>query len=207
MQPEPQILTAGMGDVVPILFIAIALITGLLNFLKEKKNTAEAQDLRRRKGVRGNQRDDELAQFLDEVATSDTKPQPRKRQQRKRPTQRDRSQKRQKRREQNMQSEERPRRSPTKSSSVASQHLETEELSQIRDRHVASSVESRHLESDVSEQHLYEQHLYETDEAGAAAPPKSQQHPIVVLLTRPGGIRDAIMLNEVLQPPLSRRGK
>ena len=202
MQPEPQVLTAGIGDVVPILFIAIALITGFLNFLKEKKNAAEAQDMRRRKGARGNQRDDELAQFLDEVATSDTKPQPRKRQQRKRPTQRDRSQQRQKRREQNMQSEERPRRSPAKSSSVASRHLETEELSQVSDRHVTSSVESRHLESKVAEQHLYE-----TDGGATAATEESKIHPIAVLLARPGGIRDAIMLNEVLQPPLSRRGK
>jgi hypothetical protein len=202
MQPEPQVLTAGIGDVVPILFIAIALITGFLNFLKEKKNAAEAQDMRRRKGARGNQRDDELAQFLDEVATSDTKPQPRKRQQRKRPTQRDRSQQRQKRREQNMQSEERPRRSPAKSSSVASRHLETEELSQVSDRHVTSSVESRHLESKVAEQHLYE-----TDGVATAATEESKIHPIAVLLARPGGIRDAIMLNEVLQPPLSRRGK
>jgi hypothetical protein len=202
MQPEPQVLTAGIGDVVPILFIAIALITGFLNFLKEKKNAAEAQDMRRRKGARGNQRDDELAQFLDEVATSDTKPQPRKRQQRKRPTQRDRSQQRQKRREQNMQSEERPRRSPAKSSSVASRHLETEELSQVSDRHVTSSVESRYLESKVAEQHLYE-----TDGVATAATEESKIHPIAVLLARPGGIRDAIMLNEVLQPPLSRRGK
>lgn len=200
MQPEPQMMTAGIGDVVPILFIVIALISGFLNFMKERKNADEVQDMRRRKRESKNERDDELAQFLDEVATTDNTP--KQRQRRKRPTQRDRSQERQKRREQSMQSGERPHRSPARSSSVASRRLDTEEFSQVRDRHVESSVENRHLQSQVSEQHLYE-----TDEVGAAEPPKSQRHPIVVLLNRPGGIRDAIMMNEVLQPPLSRRRK
>ncbi|MDA0588694.1 MAG: hypothetical protein O2820_13065 [Planctomycetota bacterium] len=198
MQPEPQMMTAGIGDVVPILFIVIALISGFLNFMKEKKTAEEVQDMRRRKRPPKNERDDELAQFLDEVATTDTKP--KQRQRRKRPTQRDRSQERQKRRDENKQSEERPHRSPTRSSSVASRHLDTEEFSQVRDRHVESSVENRHLESQVSEQHLYE-----TDEAATAETPATRQHRIAVLLKRPGGIRDAIMLNEVLQPPLSRR--
>lgn len=200
MQPQPQILTAGIGDVVPILFIVIALISGFLNFLKERKNAGEAQDMRRRKRERKNERDDELSQFLDEVATSDTKPQ--QRQKRKRPTQRDRSQQRQKRREQTMQSEERLRRSPAKSSSVASRHLDTEEFSQVRDRHVQSSVENRHLESQVSEQHLYE-----SDESSQTATPTATKHPIAQMLARPSGIRDAIILNEILQPPLSRRSR
>lgn len=201
MQPEPQVLTAGIGDVVPILFIAIALITGFLNFLKEKKNAAEVQDMRRRKRERNPDQDDELAQFLDEVATSETKPKPRRPQGRKRPTQRARSQERQRRRQQTTETEQQPQRRSGNSTSVASRHLETEELSQVRDRHVQSSVESRHLESNVASQHLFE-----SDETPSeASKAKSSRHPIAQLLARPGGIRDAILLNELLQPPVSRR--
>lgn len=205
MQPQPQALMAGIGDVVPALFIIIALISGFLNFLKEKKNTAEAEDLRRRKRERKqNQPDDELSAFLNDVGASETTTRPQQRR-RKRPSQRDRAQQRQQQREEAQAETERSRRRPGKSG-VAERHLDTSDLGTVSSRHVESSVESRHLESQVAGQHLFE--AEDDDDAGAAAAGRSSgAHPLVKLLRKPEGIRNAIILNEILQPPPSLRKK
>lgn len=199
MQPQPQAVMAGIGDVVPVLFIIIALISGFLNFLKEKKNAAEAEDLRRRKRERKQNRpDDELSAFLEEVgATGATeRPKPRRR---KRSSQRDRAQQRRQQREKAQQEQDRPSKS-----SVADRHLETSPLGQVSSRHVESAVEHRHLQSQVADQHLYEQE----DSAGIGnLSTETRVHPIAKLLSSPDGIRNAIIINEILQPPLSLRNR
>ena len=205
MQPQPQAVMAGIGDVVPALFIIIALISGFLNFLKEKKNTAEAEDLRQRKRERKqNQPDDELSAFLDEVGASETTSAPQQRR-RKRPSQRDRARHRRQQREEARAETERPRRRPGKSG-VAERHLETSELGTVSSRHVESSVESRHLESQVADQHLFD---VEKENAGATTAAttesSSESHPLLGLLGKPEGMRNAILLNEILQRPSSLR--
>ncbi len=202
MQPQPQAVMAGIGDVAPALFIIIALITGFLNFLKEKKNTAEAEDLRRRKRERKqDQPNDELSVFLNEVGASETKAPPSQRR-RKRPSQRDRAQQRRQQREEA--EEEQQTRSRPGTSGVADRHLETSEMGTVSSRHVQSSVESRHLESHVADQHLYE---VEEDAGAAAAERGAKPHPLIGLLARPEGVRNAIVLNEIFQPPVSMRKK
>ena len=207
MQPHPQAVMAGIGDVVPALFIIIALISGLLNFLKEKKNAAEAEDLRRRKRERkrGGQPDDELSAFLNEVGAAETTAPPPSQRRRKRPSQRDRAQQRRQQREQAQEENDQSRRRPGKSG-VAERHLETSEMGTVSSRHVESSVESRHLESQVADQHLFE--VEGEEDAGAAAAERSSEpHPLVELLGKREGMRNAIILNEILQPPPSLRKK
>lgn len=206
MQPQPQAVMAGIGDVVPALFIIIALISGFLNFLKEKKNAAEAEDLRRRKRERKQgQPDDELSAFLNEVGASETTTPPSSQRRRKRPSQRDRAQQRRQQREQAQEENDQSRRRPGKSG-VAERHLETSEMGTVSSRHVESSVESRHLESQVADQHLFEVEV-EEDAGAAAAERSSEPHPLVELLGKPEGMRNAIILNEILQPPPSLRKK
>lgn len=198
MQPQPQALMAGIGDIVPALFIIVALITGFLNFLKEKKNAAEAEAMRRRKRERNDPQADELSQFLSEVGATETAKPPQRR--RKRSSQRDRAEARRRQREENSQSKQPSRKSPASSSSVATRHLETEELSRVQGRHVQSNVENRHLESQIANQHLYE-----TDSNSEDSPQSASRHPIAKLFADLAGVRNAILLNEILQPPVSRR--
>ena len=66
----------------------------------------------------------------------------------------------------------------------------------VANRHVDSKVEDRHLEDHI-------------DGPSQAMPDEtlkvSTSTPVAALLQRPGGIRDAILLNEILGPPLARR--
>lgn len=188
-----------MGKIIPILFVVIAIVSGILNFIKEKKHAEEVEQMRERKKRQRDQApNDELAQFLNEVSASGDGPQRRRR--RKRPSQRDRAEERRRQREQAEAEEQSSRRRSRRKSGVVDRHLDTEELSSVRDQHLESKVESRHLESSVADQHLFE-----VDEGDLHLEEEVATHPIAEMLSQPGGIRNAILINEILQPSVSRR--
>ena len=70
-----------------------------------------------------------------------------------------------------------------------------------------SSVESRHLESQVADQHLFEVEEENSGATTATTGTSSQAHPLVELLSKPEGMRNAIIVNEILQRPRSLRNK
>ena len=206
MQSEPQIVTAGLGDVVPALFIVIAIVSGIRNFLKERANAQQVQQMRKRKRQgRELEQNDELSQFLNEVGTSGKQSKPQKR---KRPTQRQHAEERRRRRTARGQ-RQRPksqgrksrRQSQPESSSISDRHLETDDLGSVREHHLESTVKDRHLESDVADRHLFD----DIDQQQQSSGRQQSPHPIAKLLSEPTGVRNAILLNEILQPPLSRR--
>jgi hypothetical protein len=205
MPPEPQIVTAAFapGEIFPYVFIIIALISGIRNFLKERGNAQQIQEMRKtRKQDQGLGRNDEISQFLNDVGTTKKKSPP---QRKKRSSQRQQAQKRRTRREairdQPTRNDGHARKSQAESSRVSDRHLNTEDLGSVREHHLESTVKDRHLESEVADQHLF-------DDNGQSQQVTKQQrdlHPVAALLREPSGICNAILLNEILQPPLSRR--
>jgi len=207
MQPEPQIVTADLGNVVTGLFIIVAIASGIRNFLKERGNAQQMQHMRKRqKQDRKLAKNDELSQFLNEVGATGKPSTPQKR---KRPSQRQQADKRRKQRmsrgtrqAQKPQDTRRPRKSQAESSGVGDRHLNTDDLGSVREHHLESKVKDRHLESEVADQHLFEDDVTPLQQSSGQ---KQNVHPVAALLSEPVGIRNAILLNEILQPPLSLR--
>lgn len=204
-------ILAGPGDFLPVLFVLIAIASGIINFVKERRAAAERDGAKA--GVweddgKGNQElQSEIDAFLQEVSPGDFEEA--------RPPRQGNAQQQQRRRRRKSSDEEAERRrrvrarrehekrqaeSDGKRQSVSKRHLDTSDLSEVSsrhevaNRHVDSSVEDRHLEANIDDSPV------EQPVANANA-----GRSVTELLRRPGGFRDAILLNEILGPPLANR--
>lgn len=188
-------LLAAVGDVLPILFVLVAIATGIINYFREKSAAEQAKLKRNRRQTetrRDEEMDNDIDMFLEEVSGGDERPR-RKRPQRKRP--RPPGQRRPKRKRPAQEREE----SQERRQSVAERHME----SGVGQRHVQSSVSGRHVESSVENRHL-------ESNVGTAGVAERRSRamaasPIAKMLKSSDGVRTAIILNEILSPPPGRR--
>lgn len=187
-------LAAGVGDVLPFLFVIVAIATGIINHFREKSAAEQAKQNRNRRqsqSHRDEEMDSEIDMFLEEVSGGDERPR-RKRPQRKRP--RPSGQRRPQRKRPSRDREESQERQ-----SVADRHVE----SSVSQRHVQSSVSDRHVESSVGSRHL------ESNVAAAGVADRRSKtaanSPIAKMFNSADGVRTAIILNEILSPPPGRR--
>ena len=195
------LLAAGIGDVLPVLFVLIAIASGIINFFREKGAAKQAKQPEhgRPPGGRDDAVDSEIEMFLEEVTGPDGRE---RRPQRKRPrrSQRDRPKRKRAQREPEPQE-------PVRRESVADRHMELAEQSSVGKRHVESHVGERHMQSGVEERHL----VRGVGTAAAGARSRSTRagktSPIMAMFQTAGGVRTAIVLNEILSPPLGRRNR
>lgn len=202
------ILAAGAGDVLPVLFVLIAIASGIINFVKERKAAAEREAGNAGRGNPNRELQSEIDAFLQEVSPDDSEP---ARPARQSHTQRQRRQRANSDEEAERRRRARARRERTrkqaavekrKRESVRDRNLDTSGLSEVSSRH---EVANRHVDSKVEDRHLEDR----IDGPSQAMPNQAvgaQTSSLVTdLLQRPGGIRDAILLNEILGPPLANR--
>ena len=204
-------ILAAPGDFLPILFVLIAIASGIINFVKERRAAAEREVGNAGRGNPNNELQSEIDAFLQEVSPDDfveESPPPRQNrgqeQRRRRRTNTDEEAERRRRVRARREHEKRQAAEDRKRQSVKQRHLETGELGnvsnrhEVANRHVDSSVENRHFEDNIDGPSQATE-LRATSAAGNSS--------IAELLRQPGGIRDAIMLNEILGPPLANRPK
>jgi hypothetical protein len=195
------LLAAGVGDVLPVLFVLIAIASGLINFFREKgvAQQAKQQQHGRPPGGRDDQVDSEIEMFLEEVTGPDGRE---RRPQRKRPrrSQRDRPKRKRPQREPEPQE-------PVGRESVADHHMEVAERSSVGQRHVESHVGERHMPASVGERHLVPGVETAAADAGSRSMSTGKRSPIMGMLQTAGGVRTAIVLNEILSPPPGRRNR
>ena len=190
MTMATYLLAAGVGEVLPVLFVLVAIATGIINYFREKSAAEQAKQQRNRnrrqtQTRRDEEMDSEIDMFLEEVSGSDERPR-RKRPQRKRPHRKRTRPPGQRRIEEVVEEVEKQRQS------VADRHVE----SSVSQRHVESSVENRHLKTNVGAESVTQRRA-----RTAAALPLAQ------MLQSADGVRTAIILNEILSPPPGRRNQ
>lgn len=205
-------ILAAAGDFLPILFVLIAIASGIINFVKERRAAAgkvdfESDDFAGR-GDANSELQSEIDAFLKEVSPSDFEEATPARQS---------SAGKQRRRRKNNSNEEAERRRQVRArrehekrqaetdrnrTSVSKRHLETSDLSEVRSRH---EVANRHVDSSVEDRHL-EPHIDSSTEALSVSI-ASNGNSVTQLLRSPGGIRNAVLLNEILGPPLANRAR
>ncbi|MHC4876831.1 MAG: hypothetical protein ACYTGL_10060 [Planctomycetota bacterium] len=204
----PVLLAFDVGEVLWVLFVIVAIISGFINKMKEKK---AADEVARRRvqagGARRNQGQlqDEISQFLEELGAAEPKPAPRPQPQRKRPKPQRQSQSRPKPR--SRRESEEPQTADRRRSQSTRQKPGDHELGSVRSRHVESSVEERHLGSHVGEHRpgTIAEEVLELADSQTAAVAAARLPPVAQLLARQDGLANAVMLNEILSPPVSRR--
>ena len=196
------LLAAGVGDVLPVLFVLIAIASGIINFFREKGGAAQqAQQQQRRRpaGGRDDEIDSEIEMFLEEVTGPDDRE---RRPQRKRPrrSQRDRPKRKRPQREPGPEQ-------PARRESIANRHMEVAELSSVSQRHVESNVGQRHMRTSVEERHLIPGVESAAAEAKSRSTSTGRKSPIIGMFQTAGGVQTAIVLNEILSPPPGRRNR
>ncbi|MBI1311479.1 hypothetical protein GC176_09240 [bacterium] len=207
----PVLLAFDIGEVLWVLFVIVAMISGIINKMKEGK-AAEARQQRRAQGGPPRAREqlqDEISQFLEELNTGNPVPSPRPQQQR--PTrERARSsqqpQRGRKRRQSGQESATANASDQGRTPSTRRNGLE-HEISTMKQRHVQSEVHERHLQSNVGEHQpgRLAESMAEAGASQAAVIAAVGLPPVAQLLTRRDGLANAIVLNEILSPPVSRR--
>lgn len=204
MQP----VLAGNDGMVAIITILIMAASGVVNYMKEKRAEAKRrQELEQGTlGPDGERLQSEIDQFLSEVENAAKGKSTRKQQEAHELTDADvidtRPAKRQ--RSDNLQGQTEAQRR-----AVAERHLQQSNVGQVSKRHVQSQVREHHLRSDVEKKHLTPER-----DLGLTGVPKDSMassakavSPLAAMLRSPDGIRTAILLNEILSPPVSRRRK
>ncbi len=201
-------ILAGPGDFLPVLFVLIAIASGIINFVKERRVAAEREIGNAGRGNANDELTSEIDAFLQEVSPSEFEESPPPRQnrgqgQRRRKrasTDEDAERRRQirARREHEKRQAEQDRTRQT----LKQRHLAKSELGDVSSRH---EVANRHVDNSVENRH-FEDHIdgpsQSTDLRATGLAGNSS---VADLLRQPGGIRDAIMLNEILGPPVSKR--
>jgi hypothetical protein len=209
-------ILAGPGDFLPVLFVLIAIASGIINFVKERRAAAEREvgNAGRGNAGRGNPNNElqsEIDAFLQEVSPDDfveESPPPRptrtQQQRRRRRASSDEEAERRRRVRARREHEKQQAAEDRKRQTVKQRHLETSDLGDVSDRH---EVANRHVDSSV-ENRRFEDHIDGPSQATAPrATGPAGNSSVADLLQQPGGIRDAIMLNEILGPPVARRPK
>lgn len=208
------ILAAGDGGVVTAIVVGIAVISGIYNFITERIAAAKLKEQQMANG--GGRRQDKLRtevdSFLDEISSSQSSTP----QSRRKPAELtfddlmeepvpQRSTRPQATRPQ-PQSNKSQAAQPQKNKPVTQRHLQNSDIGQVRQRHVESHVADSHLRSQVGQGHMATQLDSTSAAAGVTVDVQSLGAAAVAsMLCNPQGIRDAIVMNEILSPPLSRR--
>ena len=204
-------ILAGPGEFLPVLFVLIAIASGIINFVKERRAAAGRVDFESddfaAKGNANPELQSEIDAFLQEVSPGEFEEA--------RPTRQGNPQQQQRRRRRNSSDEEAERRRQVRArrehekrqsetdrnrKSVRKRHLETSDLSEVRSRH---EVANRHVDSSVEDRHLKDRIDGSSDAQPVAT--ASNGNSVAELLRSPGGIRSAVLLNEILGPPLANR--
>lgn len=198
------LLAAGPGEILPVIFVVIAIISGIVNHIKEK-NAAAARMANRGGGRNPREANlqGEIESFLNEVSASDRPDEENRRRQR--PPNRQGQQ--QRRKKASRPREDAPAKRPPRENrreSVASRQLDKGDIGHMRERHVESAVEQRHLESKVAESH-FEDDEYGAAPAGIVGGKQNVSAAGIELFQQAGGIRSVIVMNEILSKPISRR--
>lgn len=194
--------------IITCLLILLTVGGGVINFFKEKRAALEAERMRERQQQErqaGENMNDELESFLEEISGQNQRV--RQQAQRRQRAQRERAARQRAARQRRQRAQSRSREPEVElvveeesSQRVAQRHLKKRDLSTVDDRHIESNVAERHLESAVADHHLVP-----TDDASSSQTPSSGSSPIAQMFEQAGGIRNVIILNEILSPPLSRR--
>ena len=201
------VILAAPGDFLPVLFVLIAIASGIINFVKERRATAEQGVGNAGRGNANNEFQSEIDAFLQEVSPGELEEVPsskqkraREQRRRKRASSDEKSERRLLRRKR--EHEKRQAAKDRKRQAVKQRHLETSDFGDVSNRH---EVANRHVDSSVENRH-FEDHI---DGPSQATAPRvtgpAGNSSVADLLQQPGGIRDAIMLNEILGPPIARR--
>lgn len=204
----------GLGAVIVVL---IMVASGVINYLKERR--AEANRKRQLEeessGYSNDQLRGEIDKFLSEVeqanrGQSSTRQETAleltdadvidERPNRKAATKRAAQQAQQRKQQQQLEQEE-------KRQAVSQRHLKDSKLGKVGQRQVSSQVRDHHLQSQVEGKHLNPEADLGTGGVSTAAASASldSAHPLAALLSSADGVRNAVILNEVLGPPLCRR--
>ena len=214
-----QNLILAADGVVAMVVVGIAIVSGIYNFITERIAAAKLKENQAANG--GGRRNDKLRSevdsFLDEISSPQSKkPSPQSQRQAveltfedmmddsvPQPATRPKSQ-----------SNKAPSRKaastkPQQNKPVSQRHLQNSDIGQVRQRHVESHVAETHLQSHVGQGHLATSlgMSGSTDAATSVSIDLQSAGSIAValLLSNPQSIRDAIVMNEILSPPLSRR--
>lgn len=201
-------ILAGPGEFLPVLFVLIAIASGIINFVKERRATAEREVGNAGRGTPSNEPQSEIDAFLQEVSPDDLEelPSPQqngaREQRRRNRASSDGEAKRRRRVRARQEHEKRQAAEDQKRQAVKQRHLETSDFGDFSNRH---EVANRHVDSSVENRH-FEDHIDGPSQATAPrATGAAGNSSVADLLQQPGGIRDAIMLNEILGPPVARR--
>lgn len=203
-------ILAGPGDFLPVLFVLIAIASGIINFVKERRAAAERDGAKagvwENDGNGDQELQSEIDAFLQEVSPSEfeearpSRQGNRQQQRRRRKKSSDEEAERRRRVRARREHEKRQAESDGKRQSVRKRHLDTSDLSEVSSRH---EVANRHVDSSVGDRHL-EANLDDSPVEEPVANTNAGRS-VTELLRRPGGFRDAILLNEILGPPLANR--
>jgi hypothetical protein len=203
-------ILAGPGEFLPILFVLIAIASGIINFVKERRAAVDRDGVLAG-GLEGDgnanqELQSEIDAFLQEVSPGEfeeARPSRQRNPQQKRRRRRNNSDEEAERRRQvraRREHEKRQSETDSKRQSIRKRHLETSDLSDVSSRH---EVANRHVDSSVEDRHL-EDHIDGSSDAQPVSRATAGSS-VTELLRRPGGFRDAILLNEILGPPLANR--
>jgi hypothetical protein len=201
-------ILAAPGDFLPVLFVLIAIASGIVNFVKERRAAAQPEGGNAGRGNANNELQLEIDAFLQEVSPGELEELPpsqqkRARQQRSRKrVGSDEKSERRRRVRARREHEKRQAAEDQKRQAVKQRHLETSDLGDVSNRH---EVANRHVDSSVENRH-FEDHIDGPSQATAPRVTGAAGNSSVAdLLQQSSGIRDAIMLNEILGPPIARR--
>ncbi|NQV27742.1 MAG: hypothetical protein HQ518_25620 [Rhodopirellula sp.] len=217
------VILAGPGDFLPVIFVLIAITSGIINFVKERKAAADRDNANVRGGggdwkANGNgnansEFQSEIDAFLQEVSperSGSSRPQgqgdsQQQRRRKKTPSDDDAERRRQVRARR--EHERRQLEEDQKRQSIRKRHLETGDLEGVSSRHEVSKRHVGHVESSVEDRHLTPQIDGSTtgDSVGEDASQPFEAGLMVAMLRNPAGIRNAILLGEIIGPPVSRR--
>ncbi len=202
------VILAGPGDFLPVLFVLIAIASGIINFVKGRHATAEREVGNAGRGNANNELQSEIDAFLQEVSPNDLEESPLPRQnrpqeqRRRRRASSDEKAERRRRVRARREHEKRQAAEDQKRQTVKQRHLETSDLGDVSNRH---EVANRHVDNAVENRH-FEDHIDGPSQATAPrATGAAGNSSVANLLQEPSGIRDAIMLIEILGPPVARR--
>lgn len=202
------LLAAGFQDFVWLIVILFAIGSGVVNWFKEKMQQSRQREEQeqRRSGMgepvtSSDPLQSEIEAFLQQVSTSQkpssARPVPVQQVEEADAFYEDEPRPQKKRQQKQKQTQKQRPAEP-----VANRHLSSTGLGQVANRHVKSQVKEHHLSSQVEQSHL-------TSQVGGGAAIGSGQmadsSPLAGLFESADDTRRAIILSEVLSPPLCRR--
>jgi len=202
--PLPLILAAGIDNVFTVAILLIAAIGGLMNFIKERRAAVNRQFEDRPKQNRPRTREEEQLQseievFLSEVSSSGSSSSQSGRSRAEQQTQ-PRPQGQKQRRKKKTPEAAKPE-SAEAQRSVSQRHLPAGNLGGVGQRQMGSSVQDRHIDSSVAGQQLHAGSAFNASGPQAARATAG----FATMLNQAGGVRNAIILSEVLGPPIAKR--